>query len=355
MTSSDALAPQAEEVFAVEVDGLRAIQAAEIDTMISTAKRFPRDLAAFTKGAAQMACRSEETAISCFYRLGRGANAIEGASVRFAEILAATYGNFRVGSRLVTVAREYVVVEGIAIDLQNNYAHRTEVTGQIVYGANSPKRGQRYPADQIRVTIQATAAKAERNAILKAVPRAVWEPILDEAYEVAKGNAEDLPMRRQKVIQAFALFGVGEEDILRRLEVKDRNQIGADHIVDLRTVYQAIKRGEVAPEDAFPPAPEDSDQEAPAASGTSAKSSAPVPSAEEAADDERSALIRAYTLARMRDPERTEELLGEDAHRQPAGMTDAELRAAIEKLQAPPLEGDGPQEEAPEEGGGADA
>lgn len=340
------LAPQAEEVFAVEVDGLRAVQSAEIDTMISTAKRFPRDLAAFTRGAAQMACRSEETAISCFYRLGRGDNAIEGASVRFAEILAATYGNFRVGSRLVTVAREYVVVEGIAIDLQNNYAHRTEVTGQIVYGKNSRTPGKRYPADQIRVTIQATAAKAERNAVLKAVPRAVWEPILQEAYEVAKGKAEDLPIRRQKVIQAFALYGISEEDLLRRLELRDRNQMTADHIVDLRTVYAAIKRGEVAPEEAFPKPEEPAEEAAaPAASGTSAR----VPKDAEAEGDERTGLIRAYILARMRDPERTEALLGEDATRQPASMSDDELRAAIEKLQAPPLEGEAP------EGGGADA
>jgi len=351
------------EVFAVEVDGLRAIQSAEIDTMISTAKAYPRDLARFTRGAAQMACRSEETAISCFYRLGRGANAIEGPSIRFAEILAATFGNFRVAHRLVTVAREYVVVEGIAIDLESNFAYRTEVTGQIVYGAGNRKAGQRYPADQIRVTIQATAAKAERNAITKAIPRAVWEPILDEAREVAKGKADDLPIRRQKMIGAFTLYGISEEMLLARVEVKDRNQLTTDHIVDLRTVYQAIHRGEIAPEEAFPPI-EEAQAPAPAASGTSAASAPraaqdPGNAPQAPDEEERSTLIRTYTLARMRgDPDEVMEKLGDDAARQPAGMSNDELRAAISKLEAPPLEGDGPSAEELDqagEGGGANA
>ena len=84
---------------------IQAIDKAEIDMQIATAKQYPRDIAVALNNMRTYAMMDSETAQECFYAVARGGNAIEGVSVRFAEIVAESWGNLRVATRIT-----YVVV-----------------------------------------------------------------------------------------------------------------------------------------------------------------------------------------------------------------------------------------------------
>ena len=87
---------------------LEALNRSEIDIQISTAKKFPRSVEQSTKRIMALATIDEETAQECFYSLRRGkgesASAVEGPSVRLAEIVAASWGNLSRRSLAMTAS-----------------------------------------------------------------------------------------------------------------------------------------------------------------------------------------------------------------------------------------------------------
>src|ERR1700758_510839 len=70
---------------------------ANIDMLIATAKKYPRDIVRVKRNMEALACLDEDTAESCNYHLERNGRSIEGASVRLAEIAVACYQNIRCG------------------------------------------------------------------------------------------------------------------------------------------------------------------------------------------------------------------------------------------------------------------
>ena len=97
---------------AVESSTLAILNKSEIDQQIATAKRFPRALAQFRKDALAMATLSVETAGACIYSLPRDGKTVEGPSARFAEIVASSWGNCRVGARVMTDQGDFVTAQG---------------------------------------------------------------------------------------------------------------------------------------------------------------------------------------------------------------------------------------------------
>ena len=83
-----------------QADMLQAINRAEVDIQIATAKQYPRDLSRVLNQIKTYATMDMETAEDCFYALRRGKGSdqqvIEGVSVRLAEIIASAWGNIRV-------------------------------------------------------------------------------------------------------------------------------------------------------------------------------------------------------------------------------------------------------------------
>jgi hypothetical protein len=175
-----------------------AVESAQINQQIATAKRYPRDLAKVEKAIDAMVKLDEETAASCFYCLPRGNKTIEGPSIRFAEIVGNTYGNMRFGARVIDEGQEFITAQGVAHDLENNVCVTTEVRRRITTSQN-----KRYGADMIAVTANAACLIALRNAIFKAVPFSLAKAIYEQAKKVAVGNATTLIERRGKMIDAF--------------------------------------------------------------------------------------------------------------------------------------------------------
>lgn len=239
------------EIIKVEqAELLQAINRAEVDIQIATAKQYPRHLPTVLNQIATLATLDTETAEDCFYVLRRGgangSNAIEGLSVRMAEIIASAWGNLRVQTRIIGNDGKTITAQGICHDLETNMAYSGEVKRRI-----TDKYGKTYSEDMQVVTGNAAAAIAFRNAVLKVVPKAVTKRVIAEVKQVAMGQALDLETSRQRMVEYFAKLGVDEKLLLEYLELSKREEIDKEHVFELRALANAIKEGTTTVQEAF--------------------------------------------------------------------------------------------------------
>lgn len=264
-----------------ESTALEAITRSEISMQLEAAHRFPRSVTRFLREATGLATLTREVAESCLYSLPRGDKNITGPSVRLAEIIASTWGNLQVGSRVLGLDPDETVViaQAVAWDMQRNLRLTAEAQRGILY---APPKGKiipianrrRYDADMIRVTGMAAMAIARRNVIFQVVPRSYVDTLYDEARRAAVGDAKTLATRRDEWIERFAKMGVTVDRVYARLGIRGKEDITIDHGATLIGLANAIKRGEVDVDEAFPPVPVAS------LGGTPATSSAPAQSAQ---------------------------------------------------------------------------
>lgn len=221
---------------------LQALNRAEIDIQIATAKTYPRDIDQVLTTIRKYATMDAETAEDCFYALRRGqgndAAVIEGISVRLAEIFAGAWGNIRVQTRIIGNDGRTITAQGICHDLETNYATSVEVKRSILN-----KFGKTYSEDMQVVTGNAAAAIAYRNAVLKVIPKAVTKKIVNDIKQVALGQSIDLETSRQRAIAHFVKIGATEAQVLEYLGVKSVADIDKEKVFELRALSNAIKEG----------------------------------------------------------------------------------------------------------------
>jgi|GEM_PF-781954 len=221
---------------------------AEIDQQIATAHAYPRSISRTTQNILSLVTIDEQSAEECNYALPRGGKPITGPSIRLAEIIAGQWGNCRIGARVVHTdrAEKYVEAEGVFHDLETNAATTARVRRRI-----SDRSGKLLSEDMIIVTGNAACSIAKRNAILAAVPKAVWRKAYDAALETIKGNVKTLTERRDKALKAFAAFGVKPEQLFASMEIGGLDDITLDHIALLTGMHAALKSGEETVESMF--------------------------------------------------------------------------------------------------------
>lgn len=225
---------------------------AQIDQLISTAKKFPRDLVRVKRSMEAMATLDAETAEGCNYTLKRKDKAgqvvlIQGPSVRMAEIAVSCFGNIRSGSRIVSNDGKVITGQAFCHDLENNTFIAWETQRRI-----TDKNGRTYGDDLQTLTGNAATAIAFRNAVFKIIPSALIKPVADKALQVAVGDIKTLEQRRQRAIKKFATFGIDEERLLKSLGKTSVAQIDVADVEHLFGIFTAIKEGSVTIEDQFP-------------------------------------------------------------------------------------------------------
>lgn len=240
-----------EDTQSAPVTALEAITKSEIDSAISTAKRYPRSILKFKNEALAMATLDEETASSCFYVLKRKSGdgegkSIEGPSIRLAEIIGSAWGNLRYGARIVETGDRFVIAQGVCHDLEKNITANVEVRRRI-----TGRDGRRYSDDMIGVTCNAACSIALRNAIFKVVPMAYAKDIYEKAKHVAVGDTQTLAKRRQEMVAHFAKSGVSLDRVLAVVEKPSLEDVGLDDLATLKGIATAIKDGEQTIDEAF--------------------------------------------------------------------------------------------------------
>lgn len=233
-----------------QAEMLQAINRSEVDMQVSTAKQYPRELSKVLNQIATYATMDVETASECFYVLRRsgsnGSAAIEGLSVRMAEIIAGAWGNLRVQTRIIGNDGKTITAQGVCHDLETNVAVSVEVKRRI-----TDRNGRTFSEDMQVVTGNAASAIAFRNAVLKVVPKAVTKKVIAEVKQVALGQAIDLETSRRNCLANFAKAGVTEKMIFELFEISKIEEIDKDHIFELKGLWNAIKEGDTTVQEAF--------------------------------------------------------------------------------------------------------
>jgi hypothetical protein len=247
--TDDVFPPEAGEVSNIDIR-LPAVERAEIDMQIATARAYPRSIKQVSSRIYSLVTLDEDSAEECTYALPRGGKPIKGPSIRFAEALKQSYGNCRSAARVVDVNKidKYVEAEGVFFDLETNTATSSRVRRRIV-----DRNGRLYNDDMILVTGNAACSIAMRNAILGGIPKPLWRAAYDAANRVISGDVTTLAVNREKAFKAFAAFGVKPEQIFAALALKGVEDVTVDHIGLLRGMHSALKNGESTVEEMFSP------------------------------------------------------------------------------------------------------
>ena len=240
------------EVFVTPSQELSPAIAAEISQQVATAKRYPRrrdkEISDEIMGRATL---NESIAAECMYSLKRGEKMITGPSIRFAEIVRASFGNIRVAARFVRLdlddpERGAVIVEAAAHDMQTNNAEIIPVRRSVMTSGYGGKKPRIYNADMINMTVNAASSLARRNAVLAVVPKALWIDPFMRVVAVLQGDATTLAARRKDIIDAFVRIEVVPADVFAALGVKSIEDITVEHMPQLKGFMTAISEGETA-------------------------------------------------------------------------------------------------------------
>ena len=190
-----------------QAEVIQHLERAEVDVQISTAMRYPmhktRDqINDIVEQITTIATLDPETAESCFYVMqrGRGADAktIEGVSVRFAEIVAHSWGNLRIQTRIVGNDGRFVTAQAICHDLEKNVAY--SATTQEVLNYLGVKSQEGIDREMLFNLLGLVQAIKEGDTTIQEAFRANRADSTELA-EKAKKEAEN---RRKKVDAAMA-------------------------------------------------------------------------------------------------------------------------------------------------------
>lgn len=247
---SEILDNETGEMLPVETVSISPLVAAEINQQIATAKQYPRRAdSQISNEILGRAALNEEVAMECQYALPRGNKTVEGPSIRFAEIVQASYGNIRVAARFVRIDQDdptkaAVIVEAVAHDLQTNSAGIIPIRRSIMTSDRRGSRPTMYNADMINMTVNAASSLARRNAILSVVPKSIWLPGYQRVIKVLQGDANTLAARRKQVFEAFSRMKVEAQPVLAVLGVPSIDDVMVEHLPTLMGMLNALRDGE---------------------------------------------------------------------------------------------------------------
>lgn len=216
---------------------------AEIDTQIATAKQYPRDIVMFKKKCTELATMDEVTAEKCLFSLPRDGKTIEGKTIRLAELVAHTYGNLRIQSRMVEEGETHITVQGICHDLETNVAFSSEVRRSV-----SGNKG-RFSDGMVTLTVNAAMAIAQRNAIFKCVPEVLINEIENGIKEKMLLDDSQFEDRKEKAFAFLKTKGMDESMIFTLLGIDDASLVTQAHLRTIRGIATGIQTGEFTADD----------------------------------------------------------------------------------------------------------
>lgn len=223
----------------------------ENETLMKVAIERERNLTQITKEAVGEIQAFPEEVDAYFYaipykdrRTGE-TTWVKGASVGLARMLPRLYGGVDVKSRIVEQTDDYAKVEGIAVDMQKVVRFSSELS---CTRTQRKRDGSTYQLsiDKWQQMIAATLAKAERNAALKIMPRALVQKCFNLAMELAAKQGSDAK-KVAAMVTAFAALKppINEEVLCFFAGVESIRDISPDGFSHLRGMYAGLKSGEV--------------------------------------------------------------------------------------------------------------
>jgi hypothetical protein len=218
----------------------------ELEMQMEFARKFPRVLSKVLKTLTDRVTHTPAIAIEMNYSVPRGGKQIMGASSRFAEILASSWGNCLTLCRVVGVDAEFVRAQGVYFDCESNYRHGREVARRITGSDN-----RRFNADMIQVTGQAASSIAFRNATLNGIGKGIWYDAYLKSREVAIGTAESQVQTRNECLEWAKQAGITGEMLFSTLQVQGVQDIIGEKLLALKVMRKEVMAGEKSIDEVF--------------------------------------------------------------------------------------------------------
>ncbi len=233
-------------IIPLEGGALRELRTAEVDQACESARANPRSIRGFINDLVTMVTLDQDTAAECIYSVPRAGKKIQGPSVRFAELVQCAWGNIDVSTTIMEIGDTAVVIRGRAHDLQKNSSVGLDVRRLVQKKKNSTKADE----DQKQLAVASGTSIAKRNAILSAVPRALWWRGYQAALEASTGGGT-MTERRTKAREVFLRLGATEEQTLALVNRPAWDDVDDDDLRYLAGLRNAIKSKEFTIEDAL--------------------------------------------------------------------------------------------------------
>jgi len=229
----------------------------QIQTKYATAVSVqkPRDLVEVEQKCMVEAALAGEV---CFYGWGSGKNRVEGPSIDCAMIAARNWGNAALEMRPIVETNSAYVMEAAFVDLETGFTY----SRQFRQSKNWTVFGNLDDERKADVRFQIGQSKAQRNAILKALPKWLLNKMVDKAKVGVRAKLDayieknGTEAARKLAMDALAKQGVS----LERIEKKYGKKYGAwdvDLLVILKGDIRALADGAESADSLYP---EDSEQ-----------------------------------------------------------------------------------------------
>lgn len=229
---------------------------AEVQGAIFLAKQFPRDRVARLE-AIKMECTRKALAEQALYSYNRGGGAVDGPTIRLAEMLAQSWGNFQFGwdevSRIERSGDKpgYSDIIAWAWDLETNVKRPTKF---VVQHVRDSKQGRKLLTDErdIYETCANNAARRMRQCILNLIPGDVIDAAMDQCEKTLAANETVTPETITKMEDALSKFGVTRQQIEKKVNRK-LESINSAVMMQLRKIYTSLNDGMSEVSDWFDP------------------------------------------------------------------------------------------------------
>lgn len=228
---------------------------AEMQTKFLMAQHFPRDERKAMDGILNAFSRTS-LAEHAQYAFQRGGEDISGLSIDAMEAIAQQWQNIEFGwselSRGLGVdGVPYSEVRAYAIDLQSRVPRNLQFI--VRHWRDTKKGGYRLKDERDIYELCANMAQRRVRSCLEAViPRDVQESAREQANVTLKATADTSPEAMNKMLEAFAKYGVTkariEKLIQRRLDA-----IQAAQVVRLKRIYTSLRDGLSTADEWFEP------------------------------------------------------------------------------------------------------
>jgi hypothetical protein len=235
----------------------QARESAEVLAIIYSARTNPRNEVACCDRIRNAFARlglAEESQ----YSYQRGGTDIAGPSIRAAEAIRLDWGNIAAGWREVSrfVGPDGVgvsEVEAFAIDYQTG--NPESIKFQVRHWRDTKSGGYKLKDERDVYEICANQAQRRKRAcILALIPGDVTAMAMDQASATLKAKADTSPEGMQKMLEAFAPFGVTKEHVEKQIQ-RRLDAITAAQVVKLKRIYASLRDGISEPSAWFEIAP----------------------------------------------------------------------------------------------------
>jgi len=246
----------------------------EVNALVATAHRYPRDMKRFHDNMLQTIQElDEKEARGINYNAPVGRKKVldadgnpkldkrgkeiwedeyaQGPSVRLAELVYSNYGNIMFKQDSWCDEKfAYGVCHGW--DYEANNAFTRKAVYSITYSAKGGRAGTRYADYLVAKMMMKAQAVAFRDVVFKLVPKVIYNKYAQTAMDKAVGPDAEREKRVKRYLDMFSkIGGVERQRIVEKLGFSAEEEIDLDGLRKLIGWYSAIEQGETSMTELF--------------------------------------------------------------------------------------------------------